>query len=81
MICIIFLYTEKDEKQAKTHQCYSSESVYSPKDGLRKFFSSKKRKGGKTPKHQAVFSQHFTVIKKFGALLFNEERPIFGEQL
>jgi hypothetical protein len=37
----------------------------------------------KRVKHQqAVFYPHrFTVNKKRGALLFNEERPIFKEQL
>jgi hypothetical protein len=58
--------TKENEKQAKTHQCYSSEPVYSPQDKLlqREFFFNK----NEGEKHQkAVFSpQHFTVIKKWG---------------
>jgi hypothetical protein len=36
---------------------------------------------GKTPSETGVFPPTFHRYQKMGALLFNEERPIFEEQL
>ncbi len=56
-----FLFTEKDEKQAETHQCYSSEPVYSPTTSYENFFSLKERRGKNT---KAVFYPNISPLSK-----------------
>ena len=78
--------TKENEKQAKTHQCYSSEPVYSPQDKLlhRKFlFSTNVKKKGEKHRTKRCFTlpTFHRYQKIWEALLFNEERPIFEEQL
>ncbi len=68
-------YTQKKmRKQAKTHQCYSSKPVYSPKTSYENFLFKEKKRGEKHRTSSGVLPQHFTVIKKIGGLVVQQRK-------
>ena len=73
------LYTERMRNKQKHINVTVANQFTVQETSYKKFFFNEIE--GENIEHQTVFSQHFTVIKKFGALLFDEERPIFEEQL